>query len=49
MAAGLASQGQRGPVDRFRGRLMWPIRDLTGDVIAFGARKLAETRTGRST
>ena len=29
-----------GPVDRFRGRLLWPIRDLTGDVIAFGARKL---------
>ena len=41
MAGGLASQGRRGPVDRFRGRLMWPIRDLTGDVIAFGARKLA--------
>ena len=40
MAGGLASQGRRGPVDRFRGRLMWPIRDLTGDVIAFGARKL---------
>src|SRR5207253_10446414 len=41
MAVGRASQGRRGPVDRFRGRLMWPIRDLTGDVIAFGARKLA--------
>jgi len=41
MAGGLVSQGRRGPVDRFRGRLMWPIRDLTGDVIAFGARKLA--------
>jgi len=41
LAGGLASQGRRGPVDRFRGRLMWPIRDLTGDVIAFGARKLA--------
>src|SRR5450759_3543177 len=27
-------------VDWFRGRLMWPIRDLSGDVIAFGARKL---------
>ena len=24
----------------FRGRLMWPIRDLTGETIAFGARKL---------
>ncbi len=40
IAAGLALQGQRGPRDRFRGRLMWPIRDLSGDVIAFGARKL---------
>jgi len=40
LAAGLAVQGNRGPRDRFRGRLMWPIRDLSGDVIAFGARKL---------
>ncbi len=40
IAAGLAREGQRGPRDRFRGRLMWPIRDLSGDVIAFGARKL---------
>jgi DNA primase len=42
LAGGLASEGRRGPVDRFRGRLIWPIRDLTGDVIAFGARKLDE-------
>ena len=41
LQGGLASQGRHGPVDRFRGRLTWPIRDLTGDVIAFGARKLA--------
>jgi DNA primase len=40
VTAGLARPGQRGPMDRFRGRLMWPIRDLSGDVIAFGARKL---------
>jgi DNA primase len=40
LAAGLATQGRRGPMDRFRDRLMWPIRDLSGDVIAFGARKL---------
>jgi DNA primase len=40
LLGGLASQGRRGPVDRFRGRLVWPVRDLTGDVIAFGARKL---------
>jgi DNA primase len=37
---GLASQGQRGPIDRFRGRLIWPIRDPKGDVIGFGARRL---------
>ena len=40
LASGLATQGRRGPMDRFRGRLMWPIRDLSADVIAFGARKL---------
>ena len=37
---GLATQGQRGPIDRFRGRLLWPIRDPKGDVIGFGARRL---------
>jgi DNA primase len=45
-AGGLASQGQRGPVDRFRGRLLWPIRDITGDVIGFGARRLREDDNG---
>ena len=46
LAGGLAIQGQRGPRDRFRGRLIWPIRDLTGDVIAFGARKLNPDEDG---
>ena len=46
IGAGLAIQGNRGPRDRFRGRLMWPIRDLSGDVIAFGARKLDEQDDG---
>jgi DNA primase len=46
LVGGLASQGRRGPVDRFRGRLLWPIRDLTGDVIAFGARKLTADDDG---
>jgi DNA primase len=46
LRGGLASQGRRGPVDRFRGRLIWPIRDLTGDVIAFGARRLMEADDG---
>ncbi len=40
ITAGLSREGNRGSRDRFRGRLMWPIRDLSGDVIAFGARKL---------
>jgi DNA primase len=40
ISAGLSREGNRGARDRFRARLMWPIRDLSGDVIAFGARKL---------
>lgn len=39
-ASGLFVEGRRGLYDRFRGRLMWPIRDLTGATIGFGARKL---------
>ena len=39
--AGLSKMGQRGPIDRFRNRLIWPIRDISGDVVGFGARKLA--------
>jgi DNA primase len=46
LRGGLARQGRRGPVDMFRNRLIWPIRDLTGDVIAFGARKLDEASDG---
>src|SRR5690606_2126668 len=42
VASGLMSQGQRGIYDRFRGRLVWPIRDVTGAVIGFGARRLFE-------
>jgi DNA primase len=40
VASGLAGRGQRGLYDRFRGRLVWPIRDLAGDVVGFGARRL---------
>jgi DNA primase len=43
---GLASRGQRGVIDRFRGRLVWPIRDVTGDVVGFGARKLRDDDDG---
>ena len=38
--AGLAIRGNRGLYDRFRGRLMWPIRDITGATVGFGARRL---------
>ncbi|MFF9284554.1 DNA primase [Streptomyces griseosporeus] len=44
--SGLAQEGRRGPIDRFRGRLMWPIRDIGGDVVGFGARKLYEADNG---
>ncbi len=46
LEGGLLSQGQRGAYDRFRGRLIWPIRDLTGATIGFGARKLHEEDQG---
>lgn len=38
--AGLARMGRKGPIDRFHRRLLWPIRNISGDVIGFGARKL---------
>ncbi|MBY9076824.1 DNA primase [Nocardioides sp. WL0053] len=40
VTGGLVAQGQRGHYDRFRGRLLWPIRDTSGDTIGFGARRL---------
>jgi DNA primase len=40
VASGLAGRGQRGLYDRFRGRLVWPIRDVTAEVVGFGARRL---------
>ncbi|TFB97884.1 MULTISPECIES: DNA primase [Cryobacterium] len=46
--AGLVSsrEGSTGVYDRFRGRLVWPIRDITGQTIGFGARKLLEDDKG---
>ena len=44
--AGLLSQGDRGSYDRFRGRLVWPIRDVSGQTIGFGARKLRDDDQG---
>lgn len=43
---GMFSEGSRGIYDRFRGRLIWPIRDIAGDTIGFGARKLYEDDQG---
>ena len=40
VTAGLAGRGRFGLFDRFRGRLVWPIRDITGDTVGFGARRL---------
>jgi DNA primase len=38
--AGLATQGAKGVYDIFRDRIMFPIYDLKGDVIAFGGRAI---------
>jgi DNA primase len=45
-AAGLLSAGDRGTYDRFRGRLIWPIRDQTGQTVGFGARRLYDDDKG---
>ncbi|MFE4592011.1 DNA primase [Streptomyces laurentii] len=46
IVSGLSQDGRRGPIDRFRGRLMWPIKDVGGDVVGFGARRLREDDNG---
>jgi DNA primase len=47
VTAGLLGTGERGDVyDRFRGRLVWPIRDTTGQTIGFGARRLLDDDKG---
>lgn len=43
LAAGLLVEGEAGPRDRFRGRLMFPIRDPRGRVVGFGARALDDS------
>jgi len=45
-ASGLVSPGDRGVYDRFRGRLVWPIRDVTGQTVGFGARRLLDDDKG---
>jgi len=45
--AGLSKPSRNGNlIDRFRRRLLWPIRDVSGDVIGFGARKLFDDDDG---
>jgi DNA primase len=38
--AQLSKEGRQGPIDRFHRRLLWPIKDLSGDVVGFGARRI---------
>jgi DNA primase len=39
--AQLSKEGRHGrPTDRFHRRLLWPLKDLGGDVVGFGARRL---------
>jgi DNA primase len=47
ITAGLSARTDRGGLrDRFRGRLMFPIHDPSGDVIGFGGRVLPELDYG---
>jgi DNA primase len=47
VTAGLSKEARSGSlIDRFRRRLLWPIKELSGDVIGFGARKLFDDDDG---
>ncbi|MGW0787235.1 DNA primase [Streptomyces sp. NPDC002911] len=46
ISSGLSQDGRRGPIDRFRGRLMWPISDTSGEIVGFGARRLRDDDNG---
>ena len=45
-ATGMFSEGSRGLYDRFRGRIIWPIRTIAGETIGFGARRLFDDDQG---
>ncbi|MBQ6001562.1 MAG: DNA primase [Synergistaceae bacterium] len=40
--AGLIIEGQKGFYDRFRGRVIFPVRDISGRIIAFGGRAVVQ-------
>jgi DNA primase len=47
IAAGLAQRSRTGGlIDRFRGRIMFPLVDARGRTLGFGARKMAEEEQG---
>ena len=41
-ASGLVIDGERGRYDRFRDRIMFPIRNVKGQIVGFGGRVLGE-------
>lgn len=42
VTGGLARRSTRGLFDAFQGRLLWPIREMTSEIIGFGARRMFE-------
>jgi DNA primase len=38
--AQLSKEGRQGAIDRFHRRLVWPLRDLGGEIVGFGARRI---------
>ncbi|GAB3480957.1 DNA primase [Nocardiopsis coralliicola] len=46
VTAGLGGQGRRGAYDKFRDRLVWPVREVSGETVGFGARRLSESDEG---
>jgi DNA primase len=47
VAAGVVGSGERGLYDRFRDRLMVPIRDGRGQIVAFGGRAMRADQPGK--